>query len=279
MRSSLQMVRINEEGDVRTIVMCVVLLLAATGAAAQSTVIPLKGPCADVVALQKAFDRDEARLADWPNLGRFREANGELPPPAPGQPRVVFLGDSITDNWNNAGFGGFFPGKGYINRGISGQTTPQMLLRFRADVLAHKPAVVVLLAGTNDIAGNTGPMSMEAIQGNIESMTELAAAHGARMVLSSVMPVNDVGHSSDGTPVNRTRQRPPEKIVALNNWMRDYAKRQGLVYLDYAAALSDEKGMLRADLADDGLHPNVQGYAIIAPLAERAIQQALGQKR
>ena len=263
----------------RTILVGAALVLAANVAAAQSTVVTLTGPCSDVVALQKALDRDEARLADWPNLGRYREANTELPPPAAGQSRVVFLGDSITDNWNNPGFGGFFPGKGYINRGISGQTTPQMLLRFRQDVLALKPAVVVLLAGTNDIAGNTGPMTLEAIQGNIESMTELATAHGVRMILSSVMPVNDVGRSADGTPVNRTRQRPPVKIAALNTWMREYATRAGIVYLDYVAALADENGMLRADLADDGLHPNAQGYAVIAPLAERAIQQALAKKR
>lgn len=256
----------------RTTLVCAVLVLGASVAAAQSTVIPLTGPCADVVALQKALDRDEARLADWANLGRYREANTEVPPPVSGQARVVFLGDSITDNWNNPGFGGFFPGKGYINRGISGQTTPQMLLRFRQDVLALKPAVVVLLAGTNDIAGNTGPMTLEAIQGNIESMTELAATHGVRMILSSVMPVNDVA-------VNRTKQRPPEKIAALNAWMREYAARTGLVYLDYTAALSDEKGMLRADLADDGLHPNAQGYAAIVPLADLAIRQALAQKR
>ncbi len=263
----------------RTIVIGAVIVFAASAAAAQSTVIPLTGPCADVVRLQKAFDRDEARLTDWPNLGRYREANNELPPPAAGQPRVVFLGDSITDNWNNPGFGGFFPGKGYLNRGISGQTTPQLLLRFRQDVLALKPAVVVLLAGTNDIAGNTGPMTAEAIQGNIESMAELAAAHGVRLVLSSVMPVNDVGHGPDGSLLNRTKQRPPEKIAALNAWMQDYAKRAGLVYLDYAAVLSDEKGLLRADLADDGLHPNAQGYAAINPLAELAIKQALAQKR
>jgi len=254
------------------------VLAAAVSAAAQSTVVNLTGPCADVVALQKAFDRDEARLADWPNLGRYREANLELPPPAPGQPRVVFMGDSITDNWNNPGFGGFFPGKGYINRGISGQTTPQMLLRFRADVLDLKPAAVVLLAGTNDIAGNTGTMTVETVQANYETIAELAAAHGVRMIFASIMPLHDAGKSADGNPIIQTRRRAPEKIVALNAWMKEYAARKGLVYLDYFTALADEKGMLKAELADDGLHPNAKGYAVIAPLAEAAIRQALAKK-
>ena len=235
----------------------------------------LTGPCADTVALQKELDRQSARLADWPNLGRYREANLELPPPAPDKPRVVFLGDSITDNWNNPGYGGFFPGKGYINRGIGGQTTPQMLLRFRADVLALKPAAIVLLAGTNDIAGNTGAVTLEVVEDNIATMSELAKGHGARMILASVMPVSDYGKDATGTQVNRTKQRPPEKIIALNAWLKEYAQREGLVYLDYATPLSDEQGFLKADLADDGLHPNAKGYALIAPLAEQAIATAL----
>jgi len=247
----------------------------ATVSAQTATGPVLTGPYADVVALQKALDSANSRLSDWPNLGRYREANMELPPPSPDKPRVVFLGDSITDNWNNPGFGGFFPGKGYINRGISGQTTPQMLLRFRADVLALKPAVVMLLAGTNDIAGNTGPMTLEATADNIAMMCELARASGVRMVLSSVMPVSDYARDASGAAVNRTRQRPPEKIAALNAWLKDYAQREGHVYLDYVTPLSDEKGFLKADLSDDGLHPNAKGYAVIAPLAEQAIAAAL----
>jgi len=239
----------------------------------------LTGPSADVVALQRALDGANARLADWQNLGRYREANLELPSPAPDKPRVVFLGDSITDNWNNPGFGGFFPGKGYINRGISGQTTPQMLLRFRADVLALKPAVVVLLAGTNDIAGNTGPMTLEMIEDNYATMAELARAHGVKMVFSSIMPVSDYAKDASGASVNRSRQRPPEKIAALNAWLKDYAQREGHVYLDYFTALADEKGFLKAELADDGLHPNAKGYALIAPLAEQAIAAALKSRR
>lgn len=251
-------------------------MFPAAGAWAQTQTAPaLTGPCADTVALQKELDRVSSRLTDWPALGRYREANLELPPPSPDKPRVVFLGDSITDNWNNPGYGGFFPGKGYVNRGISGQTTPQMLLRFRADVLALRPAVVVLLAGTNDIAGNTGPMTLEAIGDNIATMCELARAHGVKMVLASVMPVSDYGKDSSGAPVNRTRQRPPERIDALNAWLKDYAQREGHVYLDYATPLADAQGFLKADLADDGLHPNAKGYAVIAPLAEQAIATAL----
>jgi len=257
------------------------LALALFGAlaSAQVTAPTLTGPYADVVALQKALDSANSRLTDWPNLGRYREANMELPPPSPDKPRVVFLGDSITDNWNNSGFGGFFPGKGYINRGISGQTTPQMLLRFRADVLALKPAVVVLLAGTNDIAGNTGPMTPEAIEDNIAMMCDLARANGVRMVLSSVMPVSDYAKDASGAVVNRTRQRPPEKIAALNAWLKEYAQREGHVYLDYVTPLADEKGFLKADLADDGLHPNAKGYALVAPVVEQAIAAALKDRR
>ena len=257
------------------------LALALFGAlaSAQVTAPTLTGPYADVVALQKALDSANSRLTDWPNLGRYREANMELPPPSPDKPRVVFLGDSITDNWNNSGFGGFFPGKGYINRGISGQTTPQMLLRFRADVLALKPAVVVLLAGTNDIAGNTGPMTLEAIEDNIAMMCDLARANGVRMVLSSVMPVSDYAKDASGAVVNRTRQRPPEKIAALNAWLKEYAQREGHVYLDYVTPLADEKGFLKADLADDGLHPNAKGYALVAPVVEQAIAAALKDRR
>jgi lysophospholipase L1-like esterase len=256
-----------------------VWMISALPAAAQVTGPALTGPYADVVALQKALDSANSRLADWPNLGRFREANLELPLPAPNQPRVVFLGDSITDNWNNPGFGGFFPGKPYINRGISGQTTPQMLLRFRADVLALKPAVVVLLAGTNDIAGNTGTMSLEMIEDNYETMAELARAHGVKMVFASIMPVSDYNKDASGAPVVRTKQRQPEKIAALNAWLKDYAQREGHVYLDYCSVLADEKGFLKADLAEDGLHPNAKGYALIAPLAEQAIAAALKSRR
>jgi lysophospholipase L1-like esterase len=227
-------------------------------------------------ALSRATDKLEAwrkgrvrvYMDDFGELKRFRAANANLKPPAAGEKRVVFFGDSITDAWPLATA---FPGKPYVNRGIGGQTTSQMLVRFRNDVVALAPRVVVMLAGTNDIAGNTGPISLEDIQGNIATMVELARAHGIRVVLSSVIPVHNYTPASDLT----FPRRPPEKIAALNRWLKDYAATSGCVFLDYAAAMSDDKGMLRRELADDGLHPNPAGYAIMSPLAARAIATAL----
>jgi lysophospholipase L1-like esterase len=218
-------------------------------------------------------------MGDWPNLSRYRAANAQLAPPARGEARVVFLGDSITDGWDDEGAGGFFPGRPWVNRGISGQTTPQMLVRFRPDVLALQPKAVVILAGTNDIAGNTGPMPLSAVEDNIASMAELARAHGIRVVLASVLPVSDTGKDAQGQPLDRTRCRPPAQIAELNGWLRSYARANGHVYLDYASALADASGRLRADLADDGLHPNAKGYAVMTPLAEKAVAAALGGKR
>jgi lysophospholipase L1-like esterase len=164
------------------------------------------------------------------------------------------MGDSITDGWSSPQFGGFFPGKPYINRGIGGQTTPQMLVRFRPDVIDLKPQAVVILAGTNDIAGNTGPMTLEQTEENFASMSELAHAHGIRVVLSSVMPVNDVT-APDGKRLVQTIERPPEKIVSLNAWIKSYAAEHGDVYFDYFAAMADANGLLKLDLTNDGLHP------------------------
>jgi lysophospholipase L1-like esterase len=216
-------------------------------------------------------------LADWPRLGRFAAANAALAPAKPGEKRVVFFGDSITDNWSKKGYGGFFPGKPYVNRGIGGQTTAQMLLRFRADVIALKPAAVVILAGTNDIAGNTGPVTPEVIQNNLMSMTELAQVAGIRVVLASILPISDEKRGADGTPTVRSRDRPPETIRSLNGWLAAFAKRKRAVYLDYHAALADPEGNLKAQLNDDGLHPNSAGYTVMAPLAEKAIGRALGR--
>lgn len=206
---------------------------------------------------------------DWPNLARYHEENSKVPPPAAGDARVVFMGDSITDAWGRK-YGKFFPGKPYINRGIGGQTTPQMLIRFRPDVIELKPKAVVILAGTNDIAGNTGPTTLEAIEDNLMSMAELAKANGIRVVLSSVMPISDYIKP-------QTTRRPPEKILALNAWIKDYADRIGAVYLDYYTAMLDDKQMLKADLTYDGLHPNDAGYELIEPLAAKAIETALRQ--
>jgi lysophospholipase L1-like esterase len=169
--------------------------------------------------------------------------------------------------------GGLFPGKPYVNRGIGGQTTPQMLIRFRPEVLALQPRVVVILAGTNDIAGNTGPTTLEETEGNLASMAELAEAHGVRVVLASVMP-----STPEGKKILQTEKRPPTRILALDEWIKKYVAEHGEVYLDYFSATVDEHGWLKAELTNDGLHPNGKGYEVMAPLAEKAIQEALGHK-
>jgi lysophospholipase L1-like esterase len=250
-------------------------LLALLACAASARAQAAQDPCAEPKA-QAA--RAESRLRDWPALSRYHEANAALAPPAKGERRVVFMGDSITDSWDDPRYGGFFPGKPYVNRGISGQTTPQMLVRFRADVLALKPDAVVILAGTNDLAGNTGPTTLEAVEDNLASMAELARAAGVRVVLASLLPVSDY-EKRDGVPVVQTTRRPPGQIRALNEWMRSYAAAHGLTYLDYYAATADGRGFLKDELSDDGLHPNAKGYEVMAPLAERAIAEALRKKR
>lgn len=214
---------------------------------------------------------------DWPNLARYNEDNRKIAPPARNELRVVFMGDSITDSWDDPKYGGFFPSKPYINRGISGQTTPQMLIRFRPDVVALRPKVVVILAGTNDLAGNTGPMTLEMIEDNLKSMAELATANGIRVVLASVLPVSDY-EMRDGKPLTQTVRRPPVKILALNTWLKAFAKAHGHVYLDYFSAMADNQGLLKDELSDDGLHPNAQGYAVMAPLAEAAIAVSLKRR-
>jgi lysophospholipase L1-like esterase len=205
---------------------------------------------------------------DFGELARYRAANAALDPPAAGENRVVFFGDSITDMWKLADY---FPGKPYLNRGIGGQTTPQMLVRFRQDVIDLHPKLVVVLAGTNDIAGNTGPMRLEDIEANYASLAELARANHITVVFSSVLPVHNY------TPKSQElfAQRSPEKILALNRWLKDYCAANGLVYLDYFTAMVDDKGLLRRDLAEDGLHPNPAGFKIMAPLADAAIGKAL----
>jgi lysophospholipase L1-like esterase len=229
--------------------------------------------CPEVARALQDVVRNDARLRDWPQLARYRDHTAALLRGGT-TADVVFLGDSITDAWDNEGYGGFFPGRGYVNRGIGGQTTPQMLVRLRPDVLALKPKVVVLLAGTNDIAGNTGPMTDEDIQQNIAAMAELAAAHGARMVLASILPVSNY-HVRPETMPPQTIRRPMPRILALNAWIRQYAAAHGHVYLDYFPAVADAQGLLREELSADDLHPNAKGYAVMAPLAEQAIAQAL----
>jgi lysophospholipase L1-like esterase len=209
---------------------------------------------------------------DFGQLARYRQANASLAPPPAGESRVVFLGDSITDYWK---LPDYFPGKPYINRGIDGQTTPQMLVRFRQDVIDLHPKVLVVLAGTNDIAGVTGRTSNEDIEANYASMAELARAHRIRVVFASILPVHNYTHDAEES----FALRPRDRILALNKWLKDYCAKNRLVYLDYFSALVDERSMLKRALADDGLHPTDAGYKIMAPLAEKAIQKALSGKQ
>jgi len=240
------------------------LLLSAQSASQQPTAQPAPPTAEEIAKRQKA--QDEQLHNDWANLQRYREANAKLSSPVKNENRVVFLGNSITAGWAPY-FATMFPGKPYIGRGIGGQTTPQMLVRFRQDVIDLKPTVVVILAGTNDIAGNTGPSTIEMIEDNLASMAELAKANGIRVVLSSVLPVYDYPW--------KPGLEPAPKIIALNKWMKEYAREHGAVYLDYHSAMADSRGGMRSELANDGVHPNEAGYRIMAPLAEEAIQKAL----
>jgi lysophospholipase L1-like esterase len=231
-----------------------------------------KTPCATPLAAPiSEWQREyNARLlADFPWLARFKEADLKLAPPAAGENRVVFMGDSITEGWHFDGPDGFFTGKPYINRGISGQTTPQMLVRFRQDVIALQPRVVVILAGINDIAGNTGPMTLEQSEDNLASMAELAAANHIRVVMCSVLPAFDFPWRPGMTPAS--------KVVALNAWIKAYAAENGYVYVDFHAAMKDSRDGLPAALSQDGVHPLPAGYAVMAPLVEAGIAKALGQ--
>ena len=208
----------------------------------------------------------ERQRNDWPNFARYRQANAELGAPRAGEDRVVFMGNSITDAWARR-FATDFPGKPYVGRGISGQTTPQMLVRFRQDVVALEPKVVVILAGINDIAGNTGPSTQEMIADNVMGMTEIAKANGIRVVLSSVLPASDFPW--------RRGMEPAPKVTALNAWLKQYAQQAGVVYLDYHSKMANAQGGLSPELAADGVHPTAAGYQLMAPMAEAAIQQAL----
>jgi len=229
---------------------------------------PAPPPAGESVAELKAkVGQLEAAALDWPNRARYREANAQLGPPAAGEARVVFLGDSITDSWPQSGH--FFAGQPCVGRGISGQTTPQMLVRFRDDVVALRPKVVVILAGTNDVAENTGPYDPGFTRGCIASMVELARASDIRVVLCSVLPAYDYPW--------RPGLQPGPKIMALNAWMRDYAAQTGCVYLDYFPAMADERHGLKAAFSEDGVHPNAAGYAVMESLAGPAIAAALAR--
>lgn len=226
------------------------------------------------------------QLQDWNQLGRYHQANQELMKQSPDPKRVVFLGDSITDGWR---LDEYFPGKPYVNRGISGQTTAQMLVRLYPDVISLKPAAMVLLAGTNDIARNNGPVTAEMIEQNIMAMTELAQNHGIKVILCSVLPISDypflkqqsapasaAGPGRGAPPrAKMTDGRPPGDILKLNAWMKDYASRVNATYADYFSAFVDEKGWLKDGYSGDGLHPNADGYKLMAPIVTSAIQKVV----
>ena len=231
------------------------------------------------------------QLQDWNQLGRFRLANEELKKRGPESGRVVFMGDSITDFWR---LEEYFPGKPYVNRGIGGQVTAQMLVRMYPDVIALRPAVMTILAGTNDIARNNGPSTAEMIEQNIMAMTELAQHHSIKVLLCSILPVSDYpfqaqqaargaqaqsaaqpGRGRGMAAMRQTIGRPPADILKINAWMKSYAQQANAIYVDYFSALVDEKGWMRDGIASDGLHPNANGYKIMAPIVSSAIQQAL----
>ena len=245
------------------------LFLLALTAVAQQAPQPVAPPATGFPGLDRyRASRVAIYTDDYGQLARYRDANAAIKPLAQGEDRVVFFGDSITDLWK---LEDSFPGKPYVNRGIGGQTTSQMLVRFRQDVIDLQPKVVVILAGTNDIAGNTGPISNDDIEANLASLAEMARSHHIRLVFSSILPVYNY------TPQSQEffKSRPMSRILALNDWMKGYCAASGSVYLDYFRAVVDDQGMLKRDLGDDGLHPNKAGYAVMAPLAEQAIAKAL----
>jgi lysophospholipase L1-like esterase len=260
-----------------------ILLLSTTAAFIQSCTQQLRDDAAaNAVAVQL-----ESKRHACPSLSTFRESNAKLPLPTEDETRVVFHGDSITALWADHGFGRSFVGNSYINRGISGELTSEILCRFRADVIAIRPKVVVILAGTNDIkfanvndiAGIARSTTFQAITDNFVSMAELARANDILVVLASLLPVNDHQRDKEGKPIMRTTDRPPDQINTLNEWIKKYAAKNGHTYLDYYSAMIDEKGFLRDELSDDGLHPNDKGYAVMAPLAEQALATAQRSKR
>jgi lysophospholipase L1-like esterase len=237
--------------------------------AAEPAPAPASAPASTPVSTPASAPVPDPMRTDWANLKRFHDENAALAAPAAGVKRVVFMGDSITQGWAHHGVPPepASPSKDWINRGISGQTTPQMLIRFRADVIDLKPSAVVFLAGINDIAGNTGPMTLEQTEGNLASMAELAAAHDIKVVLCSVLPAYDFPW--------RPGLEPAPKVVAVNTWMKSYATQHGFTYVDYYSATVDSRGGLPANLSHDGVHPLPAGYAIMLPLVEAGINKAL----
>jgi lysophospholipase L1-like esterase len=257
------------EGSVRDVKMLmgvgllVGLAVTAGMGYAQTTAAPTQSDAEKQIAAM------QAKLADWAQMGHYREANKALASPAAGDDRVVFYGASMMEFWGRNG-STFFPGKPYVNRGVSGQTTPQMVARFREDVVKLHPKVVVILGGGNDVAGNTGPMTPEMTEDNWQSMADLARENGIKVVFASLTPTTDFPW--------RRGLHPAEKIRALNVWLQGYCASHGLIYLDFHSALTDEDGGMKAEYTVDGVHASVKGYEVMAPLAQAAIDKALGHK-
>jgi lysophospholipase L1-like esterase len=254
--------------NLRTLLLIIIFLVSAgipmMAQAGNKTSKPTKE---QLDAWKKA---EEDRMQnDWPNLKRFHNDNIAIGLPAPGENRVVFMGNSITEGWSRLD-PGFFIGKPYVNRGISGQTTPQMLIRFRPDAINLKPSVIVILAGINDIAGNTGPSTLEMIEDNLASMVDLAKANNIQVVLCSVLPAFDFPW--------RPGMQPAEKVIQLNTWIKSQAEKTGCIYLDYFTPMADERHGLKSELTSDGVHPNLAGYKVMEPLVESAINKALIKK-
>jgi lysophospholipase L1-like esterase len=248
-----------------------IIPICSTSIHAQQVAPSLAKPLTGSERLQLwRHSRASVYMNDFGELSRYRDADAALKPPTPGESRVIFYGDSITDGWK---LDDYFPGKSYVNRGISGQTTSQLLVRFRQDVIDLQPKVVIVLAGTNDIAGNTGRIPVQDIEANYATINELARLHNIKVIYSSVLPVHEYTEEAG----DMFTQRPPEQIIMLNRWLYDYCAdpQNGCMYLEYFAAMVDEKGHLQNQLSYDGLHPNEAGYKIMAPLAEAAIEKAL----
>lgn len=241
------------------------LLIASSGVASAQMVEDFNPPKANC-CLQGAAQNLANQLEDWNQLGRYHAANEALAKEPVPAGRVVFFGDSITDGWK---LDQFFPGKPYVNRGIGGQTTAQMLVRMFPDVIDLKPAAVILLAGTNDIARNNGPQTFEQITQNIQAITELAHAHGIKVILCALTPISDYAKNKQSV------HRPQADILKLNAWIKEYTSKVNAVYCDYFTATVDDKGMLKDGFSGDGLHPNQQGYDLMVPVADAAIKKAL----
>jgi lysophospholipase L1-like esterase len=252
----------------------ILVLICSLSVRAQQIAPPLAKPLTGAERLQRwRQSRVSVYLNDYGELSRYRDADAALKLPAFGESRVVFYGDSITDGWK---LDDDFPGKPYINRGISGQTTSQLLLRLRQDVIDLQPKVVIILAGTNDIAGNTGPISVKDIEANYATIDELTRLHHIEVIYSSILPVHEYTEEAG----DMFAQRPPEKILELNRWLKNYCAdpSNGCTYLDYFAAMVDQAGHMKKELSHDGLHPNEAGYKIMASLAEPALEKALAER-